>query len=293
MSEKTVVINKSVKSSMAKRRISKFCKNKFAVISAVLLTLLVLACVCAPLLTPHDPNQINVLMKYADPSKEHPLGCDRLGRDLLARALYGGRWSLVVGFLGSLGSNLLGTALGLTAAYFRGKVDRVLVTIQEFVGLLPTMLILILIGGVVKINIWILLLFWTLTGWGGVMRSCRSRVLSLCSEPFIESCVANGIPGFSILFHHILPNALGAFLVSLTTNIGGFILSEAGLSYLGYGLDSSIPTWGNLMNATKNIEQLMGEPLQWIVPGFCILLLTLCVNFIGDGLRDAVDATSR
>ncbi len=293
MTENIKLKNKPVKSSLAKRRIEKFCKNPMAVICAVLLTLLVLACVCAPLLTPHDPTVINVPMRYADPSPEHPFGCDRLGRDLLARVLYGGRWSLFIGFAASISCNLVGMALGLTAAYFGGKVDRALVTLSEMTNLMPQTLILILIGSTTKISIWVLLIFWTVFGWCGTMRSTRSRVLSLRTEPFVESCVANGISKPSIMFHHILPNTSGPFIISITMNVAYWILTEAGLSYIGYGLDANIPTWGNLMNATKNIEQLLGEPIQWILPGACILILTICVNFIGDGLRDAIDATTR
>lgn len=293
MTENTTVKTKAIKSSLTKRKFQKFCRNKMAVLCTFVLGLLVFACVFAPLLTPHDPGEINVMLKYADPSPEHPFGCDRMGRDLLARVLYGGRWSLFLGFAASLSCNVVGMSIGMAAAYFGGKVDKALVSLSEITTLMPTTLILILIGSMMKINIWTLLLFWTIFGWAGTMRSTRSRVMSIRTEPFVESCVANGISKTSIMFRHILPNTSGPFIVSITMNVAFWILAEAGLSYLGYGLDSSIPTWGNLMNATKSFEQLTGEPIQWLIPGACICILTICANFIGDGLQDAIDATAR
>lgn len=284
---------KPQKSSMAKRRVQKFCKNKMAVVSIILLTALVLACILCPYVSPYDPNEFDLTKQYLEPCWEHPLGCDRMGRDLLTRVLYGGRWSLLVGFLTSLCVNILGATLGVVAGYFGGKVDSVIVTVSEFMALMPTTLIIILLATSMDITIWVLITIWTVTGWTGSMRNTRSRVLSVKQEPFVESCVANGIPKRSIMFHHIIPNANAPLIINITMNVAGYILSEAGLSYLGYGLDSSIPTWGNILNATRRLDLVVDYPMQWIVPGFCILLVTLCVNYIGDGLRDAMDATTR
>lgn len=293
MSEMKTRANKPQKSSLVKRRVEKFCKNPMSLIAMIILTLLVLACVFAPLLTPHDPTEINILNKLAPPSEEHPLGCDRMGRDLLARVLYGGRWSLAIGLISSICVNLIGASLGVIAGYFGGKVDSCIVTISEFMSLFPTMLVIILIAAISKVTIVTLVLMWSLTSWSGMMRITRSKVASLKREPFVESCVANGIPKFSIMFHHIIPNTTGPIIVNTTMQVAGFILSESSLSYLGYGLDSSIPTWGNLLNATKRLDQILSDPIQWMVPAACILILVLCVNYLGDGLRDAMDATTR
>lgn len=293
MSEMKIQSNKPQKSSLAKRRVQKFCKNPMSVIAIIVLTLLVLACVFAPLLTPHDPAEISVTDKLAPPSAEHPLGCDRMGRDLLARVLYGGRWSLAIGLLTSICVNIIGASLGVVAGYYGGKLDSIIVTISEFMTLFPTMLVIILIAATSEVTIVTLVVIWSLTGWSGMMRITRSKVASLKREPFVESCVANGIPKFSIMFHHIIPNTTGPIIVNTTMNVAGYILRESSLSYLGYGLDSSIPTWGNLLNATKRMDQILSDPIQWIVPGACILILVLCVNYLGDGLRDAMDATTR
>ena len=286
---------KVVKSSMMKRRVEKYMKNKAAVISIFVLLALILACVCAGWITPYDPAAFSKNPKdwRLPPSAEHLLGTDRMGRDVFARVLYGGQWSLFIGILASLCTNLLGSSIGVIAGYYGKKVDSFIVTTAELVSLFPTMLVLILISTIYDITIWTLIIMWTLTGWPGVMRQVRTRVMSLRTEPFIESCIVNGISKFSIMFHHIIPNAIGPVVINVTMNVAGYILSEASLSYLGYGLDSSIPTWGNLLMTAKGVAQITDYPAEWLAPGGCILVLVLCVNYIGDGLRDAIDATTR
>jgi len=281
------------KSSLAKRNIQKFMKNRLAIVGLIGLALMILACVFAPLLTPHDPTLIDMTKKALPMSWEHPLGTDRMGRDMLARVLYGGRWSLFIGAAASLGTNLLAALLGCIAGYYGGKVDKCLVTVQEFMSLFPTTLIFILVAGISGRSIGLVLFVWIVTGWGGTMRIVRSRILSLKQEPFVESCRANGIGGFSIMFHHMIPNTMGPIILNCTMNVGGYILSEAGLSYLGIGLPTNVPTWGNILNGAKRMDILLNEPMLWIAPGACILLLTLFINFFGDGLRDALDSTTK
>lgn len=282
---------KVVKSSLAKRNLHKFAKNKMAVIGGISLLIIVMACICAPLLTPHDPTIIQPALRSLKPCAEHILGCDRLGRDLFARVLYGGRLSLAIGFAASLGVNLVGAVLGCIAGYYGGKVDRVLVAIEEFIAIFPSTLLIMLFVGFVGQGVGNLLLIWIVTGWASIMRIVRSRVLSLKQEPFVESCRANGIGGFSIMFHHIIPNTLGPIIVNTTMNVAGYILTEAGLAYIGLGVPLDIPTWGNIINAAKRLDIVQTDPLLWIAPGVAICLVVLSVNFFGDGLRDALDAS--
>ena len=291
----TQVKTKVKKSSLTKRRIQKFCRNPMSVIAIFVILFLVLASIFGPMMTGHDPLEMNIRMKYADPSPEHLLGCDRLGRDLLSRVLIGGRWSLIIGLMGSLMQNLLGAIMGSLAGYFGKKVDTLIVTAGEIFSLFPTTLLLIMCSAIIgKITIWFLLGMWTTFSWVGTMRTTRSNVLSVKNEPFVESCRANGISSLSIMFHHIIPNITGPIIVSVTMNVAHYILAEAGLSYLGYGLDASTtPTWGNLLNVAKGMEVVLGEPIQWIAPATCLLALTLSVAYLGDGLRDAIDATTR
>lgn len=281
------------KSSLAKRSLQKFCKNPLAIIGLLGIVIIVTMCICAPLLTDWDPNKIDLTMRNLPASSEHPLGTDRNGRDMWARVLYGGRWSLFLGFAASIGVNLLAAILGCVAGFFGGKVDRALVTVQEFLSLFPTTLVFILVSGIIGENIGFVLMVWILTGWGGTMRIVRSKIMSLKQEPFIESCRANGISNTSIMFHHMVPNTLGPIILNVTMNVGGYILSEAGLTYLGIGIPASIATWGNILNGAKRLDVLMTQPMLWMAPGAAILLVTLCINFFGDGLRDAMDSTTR
>ena len=280
-------------SSLTKRSLQRFAQNKLAVAGAIGLILIVLACACAPLLTHYDPGFIDPANRSLAPSKEHLLGTDRVGRDIFARILYGGRWSLFIGFAAAVGANLLGAALGAVSGFYGGKVDRILVAIQEFFQIFPQLLLVVLFVGFIGKGVGNLLLIWTFTGWGSIMRITRSRVLSLKQEPFVESCRANGIGSLSIMFHHILPNTMGPIIVNATMNIAGYILAEAGLAYLGLGVPDSLPTWGNIINAAKRLDIVQTDPLLWIAPGVAICLVVLCVNFFGDGLRDALDSSSR
>lgn len=280
-------------SSLTKRSLQRFAQNKLAVAGAIGLILIVLACACAPLLTHYDPGFIDPANRSLAPSKEHLLGTDRVGRDIFARILYGGRWSLFIGFAAAVGANLLGAALGAVSGFYGGKVDRILIAIQEFFQIFPQLLLVVLFVGFIGKGVGNLLLIWTFTGWGSIMRMTRSRVLSLKQEPFIESCRANGIGSLSIMFHHILPNTMGPIIVNTTMNIAGYILAEAGLAYLGLGVPDSMPTWGNIINAAKRLDIVQTDPLLWIAPGVAICLVVLCVNFFGDGLRDALDPSSR
>lgn len=285
--------NKVVKSSLTKRSIQKFVKNPMAVIGLIVLVTIIGMCICAPLLTKYPPDTIDMTMRNLPWSKEHPFGTDRNGRDMFARLLYGGRWSLFLGITASVGVNLLGAILGSVAGFIGGKIDRALVAIQEFLGLFPTTLLFILVSGIIGRSIGFVLLVWILTGWGGMMRQVRGKIMSLKQEPFIESCRANGIGSASIMFHHMIPNTLGPIILNMTMNIGGYILSEAGLAYLGIGLPVNVSTWGAIINGAKRIDILLNQPDLWMLPGACILLVTLCINFVGDGLRDALDSTTR
>ena len=199
----------------------------------------------------------------------------------------------MLGVAAAIGTNLLGSILGSVAGYYGGKVDRVLVAIQEFFSIFPQMLLILLIVGFIGRSVGLLLAIWTLTGWGGMMRIVRGRIVSLKQEPFVESCRANGIGGLSIMFHHMIPNTLGPIIVNTTMNVAGYFLGEAGLSYLGLGIPESIPSWGNIINAVKRLDIIQNEPLLWVVPGMAICLFVLSINFLGDGLRDALDPSSK
>lgn len=288
------VKSKAKKSSLAKRNLERFMKNKAAVIGAVVLIIMVLACIFAPLLTPWDANYVDPTIRNLPSSAEHLLGTDSAGRDIFARLLYGGRISILIGIGCALGSGLLGTVLGCIAGYYGGKVDAILVAVQEFISIFPSVLLIMLFVAFFKVNsIGVLMFILILTNWQNPMRVVRSRILSLKQEPYIESCRANGIKNRSIMFHHLLPNTLGPVIVNMTMLVAGFILTEAGMSYLGLGVPANVATWGNIINAAKRLDIVQTKPALWIAPGLCIGIFSLCVNLFGDGLRDALDPTAQ
>lgn len=286
--------NKSVqKSSLTKRSIQKFMKNKMACIGLVVASIIILACVFAPLLTPHDPAKIDPSIRNLDPCWDHPLGTDRIGRDVFARLLYGGRVSIFIGISAALISGIIGSSLGAIAGYFGGKADTIIMAFTEIVGVFPSTLLILLLTGVFERSIFTTLGVMALFGWVGFVRMIRSRMFSLREEPFVESCRANGISNRSIIFHHIVPNNIGIFILQITNSISGCILQEASLSYLGFGVPMDVPTWGNILNAARNLETIQSYPLLWIAPGLTICALCLSLSFVGDGLRDALDPTTR
>lgn len=289
---KKTKIEKAAASSLAKRNLQKFLNNKLAVVGAVVLLLIVLLSVCAPLLTPYDPLYIDVSQKGLPMSQEHPLGTDRVGRDVLARILYGGRMTILIGVVSALGATLLGAVLGCVSGYYGGKIDKVLVYISELFQCFPQYLLILLLVGLVGQSTRNLLVIFIATGWTGMMRIVRTRVMSLKEEPFVESCRANGIRGLSIMFHHMLPNTLGPVIVNATLQVAGYILSEASLSFLGMGVPDDVVTWGNILNAAKRLDIIQTMPVLWIAPGLAIALVVLSINFFGDGLRDVLDPSS-
>lgn len=281
--------NSKARSSLARRSWQRFFQNKAAVAGGVVLTLILVLCVFAPLFTPYDPAYADVSQKLMPISAAHPLGTDRLGRDLFARLLYGGRYSMFIGLAGAVGASVIGVVLGCIAGWFGRRIDRALLSISELFSVFPQMLLILLcvalMGQSVANMIWV----FVLTGWSGVFRIVRSRILSLREEPFVESCVANGISGGSIMFRQLLPNTIGPVIVHTTLATAGFILAEAGLSFLGMGVPNDLPTWGNIINAAKRIDVIVNQPMQWVAPGVAISLFVLSINFLGDGLRDAFD----
>lgn len=282
----------TAKRSLRRRQIQRFCKNRMAVAGLIVLAVLLIMCVGAPLFTAYDPNFINPAIRGLKPSAEHLLGTDRVGRDIFARLLYGGRLSILISVVSAVGATMLGAVLGCVAGYYGGKTDKALVTMQEYFSTIPQVLLMLLCIAFVSRGIVTMIAIFILTGWAGMMRVVRSRVLSLKQEPFVESCRANGIPGLSIMFHHILPNTMGSIIVTCTLNVAGFILSEAGLSFIGMGVPETTATWGNIINAAKRIDIVQNMPMLWLAPGIAICLFVLSVNFVGDGLRDALDPSA-
>ncbi len=280
---------KRPRSSLARRNWEKFLSNRLAIMGGVVLLALILACVAAPLLTPYDPVTANAAQRLQSPSAAHPLGTDNLGIDLLARLLYGGRWSIFIGLASAVGASLLGVAAGCLSGYYGGLLDQALLYVSELFSVFPQTLLILICVGISGRSVVNMILIFIFTGWCGVHRIVRSRILSLKQEPFVESCRVNGVSGFSIMFRQLLPNTIGPVIVHTTLASAGYILAEAGLSFLGMGVPDGIPTWGNIINAAKTLTKVLTYPHLWLAPGIAISLFVLSINFFGDGLRDVFD----
>ena len=282
---------RAAKSDLAKRNLYKFMTNRLAILGLVLVVLILLVSLLAPVLTPYEPNVLDTANRYQAPSREHLLGTDQLGRDLLTRLFYGGRVSIFVGFVSAVVTAAIGVALGCVSGYLGKRLDSVIVYISEIFTAFPQMLLIFILVGFVGQGMGNLILIFALTGWTSIYRLVRSRILSLKEEPFIESCRANGISNVSIMFRHMLPNTIGPVIVNVTLLTAGYLLQESALSFLNIGVPTDIPTWGNILNAAKNLNVIQNYPVMWIGPGVAISLFVLGVNFLGDGLRDVLDPT--
>lgn len=290
MSSNLKDVNKKQSSSLLRKNIRKFVNNRLAMIGLIFVLLIVLSSIFAPLLTNYDPNELNLPDKTMAPCKEHIFGTDKLGRDVFSRVLYGGRVSILVGVVGALSGSLIGMVLGSIAGYFGGKIDALLVRISEIFQTFPEMILIMILVGILGQGVGNLILVFSLTGWMTTFRMVRNEFLALREETYVKVCEAFGMSKASIMFKQILPNVLSPVIVSTTVNVAGFILSEASLSFLGVGVPSSVPTWGNILNAAKSVEVVSNYWWLWAVPGGVISIFVLAINFFGDGLRDVLDA---
>ena len=277
----------------------RFRKHRLAVVSAVVLLLLVLAVLVGPLLWPVPIDEIDFSARLQGPSAEHPLGTDDLGQDLLARMLYGGRISLAVGFAAMLVAVGVGTLVGALAGMSRGPLDTALMWLTDLFLSLPQLPLLLLIiylfrdalTSVVGAEMGVFLLIVLVIGgfrWMPVARLVRAQFFSLREKEFVEAARALGASKPRIVTHHILPNALGPVIVAATIDVAAAIIAESTLSFLGLGFPPDTPTWGRLLFDAK--DNLDFAPHWAIFPGLAIFLTVLTINFVGDGLRDALDA---
>lgn len=284
-----LIKKKSASSSLLKRNLRKFVSNRLAMIGVVFVAVIVLASLFAPLLTKYDPAAIDFGAKALGPCGAHPLGTDKLGRDVLSRVLYGGRISILVGVVGALAGSVIGMVLGSVAGYFGGKIDALLIRISELFQTFPQMILILLMVAILGQGLGNLLIIFSLTGWMTTFRMVRNEFLSLREETYVKVCEAFGMSKASIMFGQILPNVMSPVIVATTVNVAGFILQEASLSFLGIGVPSSVATWGNILNAAKSVEVVSNYWWLWAVPGVVISVFVLAVNFFGDGLRDVLD----
>ncbi len=265
----------------------RFKKNKLAVFGGIVVVFLFTIAVFAPVLTPYDPNSINVLNILEPPGFKHPFGTDDLGRDILSRIIWGSRISLSVGFVAVGISTFIGVILGAITGYYGGWVDRVIMRFVDIMLSIPTFFLLLAVIAFLEPGIINIMIVIGLTSWMGVTRLVRAEFLSLKEREFTQSARAIGAGDLRIIFRHILPNSMAPVLVSAILGVAGAILTESALSFLGIGVQPPTSSWGNILTIGKdNIE------IAWwlsVFPGVAILITVLAYNLLGEGIRDAID----
>ena len=277
-----------MKSSKYRAVWQRFRRHKMAVFCLVLLTLLILMALLAPLIAPYSPQKPTGQFSQP-PSAQHILGTDKIGRDMFSRILYAMRVSLLVGFLATAISTAVGVLLGLISGYFGGAADKAIMSFTDMVMSFPYILLVLVAAAIFQPGMWSIILILGFVDWPGVTRLVRGNVLSLRETNFIKGDITAGMPRHYILFSEILPNTVAPVLVYATSVFALSILDEAALSFLGMGVQPPTPSLGNLLNGAESLSVLTGKPWLWLPAGAVIVALVVCINFVGDALRDAFD----
>lgn len=277
-------MNQTSFSVVAKR----FARHKLAVVSLFVLVIIIGAALLAPVVAPYSPTKVSGGFSQP-PSREHWLGTDQIGRDMLSRILYATRISLLVGFMATMISTLIGVALGLISGYFGGWIDKAIMSFTDMVMSFPYILLVLVAAAIFEPGLWSIILILGFVDWPGVARLVRGNVLSLRENNFVKSDITAGMPRRYILFSEILPNAVAPVLVYATSVFALSILDEAALSFLGMGVQAPTPSLGNILNGAQSITVLTEKLWLWLPAGLMIIILVISINFVGDALRDALD----
>jgi peptide/nickel transport system permease protein len=285
------VSNNMINPVVAKNRAwERFKRNKAALISLCIMCVLILVALFAPWIATHNPAEQDLINRLKPPSAEHWFGTDDLGRDLFSRVIYGARVSLSVGIFSVLFNVIIGVAVGAIAGYYGGRIDSVLMRFVDIMLAFPSFFLLITVVTLLKPSLFYIIVVFVATGWMGKARLLRGQVMSVKNREYIDAARTMGMSDFRIIFVHILPNALAPVLVSATLQVGSTILAESSLSFLGLGIQPPNASWGNLLQGAQSLTIMLKAPWYPIFPGFMIFLTIMCFNFIGDGLRSALDS---
>lgn len=266
-------------------------KNKMALLGLIIIVCLIIVAIFGPIFSSHTYDEQNLMMTNSSPSWEHWFGTDNLGRDIFIRVLYGARISLAIGIVASLLNLFIGVIYGGIAGFFGGKIDRIMMNIVDILYSVPTLLYVILLMVILKpglINIFIAL---GIGYWLQMARIVRGQILSMKEQEFILAARTIGVSKKRILFRHLLPNAMGAIIVTMTLAIPDAIFTEAFLSFIGLGVSAPMASWGVL--ASEGVNNLRTYPFQLFFPAVAISVTMLAFNFLGDGLRDVLDPKMR
>ncbi len=267
----------------------RFCRHRLALFGIAAIVLMVLASVVGPWLIPFDQLKIDIRHRFAPPPWEgHLFGTDMLGRDLLVRLLMAGRISLSIGFLAMIVSTAFGTFIGVTAGYYGGAIRVALMRFVDAMLCFPSIFLLLILAAFIQPSVATITLIIAATSWMEVARVVEGQVRSLRERDFILAAEMIGAPGRYVMLRELLPNAIGPIVVAATLTVARAVLMEAYVSFLGYGIQAPMASWGNMLN---NAQQYLGSaPWLAIFPGLMITISVASFNFVGDGLRDALDA---
>jgi len=266
-------------------------RHRLAVASLALFSVIAVACLVAPVIAPYEFDSIDLESVRQPPSTAHWMGTDDLGRDHFTRVLYGGRVSILIGLLAAVLGTGLGAAIGAVAGYYGGRVEGVLMRVTDIAFAIPTLPLLIVLASYTQAAVVSMALIIGLLSWMTTARVVRGEVLAIKETTYVEAARGIGAGGMRIIGRHILPNVVGPIVVGATLAVGNAIILESSLSFLGLGVQPPVPTWGNMLTDAQ--ATMATKPWLTVFPGLAILFVVLAVNFIGDGLQDALDPTAR
>ena len=269
----------------------RFCKNKVAVVSALILFSLIIICFIAPLITSYDPEKQVLSERLLSPSLKHWWGTDQYGRDIFTRCVYGCRVSLSVGIISQLIATIIGYFMGVTAGYVGSKTDDAISFVMQVFSSFPFLLFAMALMYALGPGITNLYISLGLLSWASTAKLIRGQVMQLKGQEYIQACKVDGGSTLRIILKHLLPNCIPMLIVSITLGIPSAILSEASLSYLGLGVPSPKPSWGSMIAESQDF--IRSNTYYSLFPGLCIIVTVMAFNMMGDGLRDALDPKLR
>ena len=283
-----------MKKILSNQAVKKFMHNRKAVLGLIIVCFLVLAVILIPIFMKLDPYTTDRAVGFNKaPCSGHPLGTDDVGRDLFARLLYGGRISLFVGIMSTIISVLIGIPLGLIAGYFRGIAETVIMRVADAFMSFPTMVLILVLVAVFGPSILTVTVVIGVLGRTAIAKLIYGNVLSIREREYIQATKAIGMSTPKILLSEVLPNAIPPVWANISFRVAGAILTESSLSFLGMGVQTPQASWGNIIFAAQNLLVLTARPWVWFPPGICIILVVVGFNFIGEGVRDALDPKTK
>jgi len=271
-------------------------RNKLAITGLYILVAMVLLSFIGPFFSSYDLSDYNVADRMLAPSAQHWLGTDDLGRDVLTRLMYGGRISLLVGVIAVAIEIVIGSILGVIAGFYGGIADGIIMRLVDIILCVPALPMYIILGAIMsdikfppKYRIFVVMFVIGILAWPGLCRLVRGQILTLREQDFMQATEALGLRDRRKMFKHLLPNTFPQIIVTATLGIGGAIMSESALSFLGMGVMPPTPSWGNMIQIVRDTYALQNRPWLWMPPGTLIFLTIMAINLFGDGLRDALD----